>query len=180
MKISGDEMNRKDRLKITALHEVGHYLLMKKYNKEFPKNKINILGIELFFNENEEDVNGCVYITQEPMELDSTNSNLIEALICINIAGFIAPKIFLDITYYNIEEQSDFIYADNLASIVLSRYEEKGILTSKKEIIEKNISKVRDYLFEHKGVLKNISSQLYKKQYLSPEDLKEIDIKYSL
>ena len=184
-KKSSRNMPRDERLKITAIHEIGHYLLIKKYNKLFPDYPIFTYRIRIFPNvdSNKNGEVSYVFTDQDSLFL---NSEELEELININLAGFIAPTIFYNISYNNLYEQTDYITAYNIAEVLSQRFNEEEenkknrISMSSNEIIKKHELLVKQYLEDNKELLQFLSELLLKSKELTFIDLKKIDEKYNL
>ena len=168
-------MTRKEHLKITSFHEIGHFLLIERFNKFFPDHLIDVYKIKLYFEDNNPHFGDVFYQKESLNEKDASNE-MIEAFICIDLAGFVAPTIFFNITYNAdaIKELNDYKSAYYNAYILQERYSKLNIIKTIDEIIEINWSETENYLLEQKDILYTLAKKLYKEHVLSINDINNI------
>lgn len=173
---------RKKRILITAYHEIGHYLLIKKIQNDFPDISLSVEKIELcpqIFN----DKGGKIYMSEESHKIDlyQCSTQFLEEFLLMNLAGFAAGKIFFGyFSGYCFEKDmlyntSDYMSAKSIASILLERNESTSHVD---EIINNSFKSVETYLNQNKSLIDTLAKKLYKCKRFSKTDLSQIDEKY--
>lgn len=168
-------MKRKKRILVSAYHEVGHYLLLKKFFRDFNINGV-IEKIELCPKEYGKK-GGKVRVSM-PFNEERATSEMISGMISIDIAGLIAAKLFCDFSYSlsELKNHTDYISAYYYARILSNKLKEK----SPEEILKECETEVKLYLVSKKYLLDEISTILFKQRFLTKNDLAVLDNKYSL
>lgn len=168
-------MKRKKRMRITAYHEIGHYLMLKKFFKDFKINgtieKVEVLPyifgkkrgrVRVFLNFN----------------IENASTEMTYGYISILIAGIISAKLFCNYSYdsSNLVQQDDYLRANYYANKLSKNMHEK----SPNEILKECEKEVNSYLMTKKDVMNELSEILLKKRFLTNKDLIILDKEYSL
>lgn len=168
-------MKRKQRILVSAYHEIGHYLLLKKFFKEFCINGV-VNKIELCPKEYGRK-GGRVQFSMN-FDYEKASVEMIYGLISVDIAGFVAAKLACDFSYNSsdLEKHTDYIsayyYARKLSEILKGK--------SPEEILKECETEVKSYLMSKKYLLDEISTMLFKQRFLTKSDFEVLDNKYSL
>lgn len=168
-------MKRKKRILVTAYHEIGHYLLLKKFFNDFNINGV-IEGIQLCPKEYGRK-GGRVQV-QMSFNEKRDSSEMIYGMISVDIAGLVAAKLFCNFSYSSLElkNHTDYISAYHYALILSNKLKEK----SPEEILKECETEVKSYLLSRKYLLDEISEILFRQRFFTKNDLAVLDNKYSL
>lgn len=174
-------MTREKHLVITAFHEIGHYLLVKRFNKLFPNHFIYVCKIELYF-EDDNPHYGDVTFAKEKLKISDASNEMLKGFINIDLAGFVAPTLFYNIVYNknNIKLQNDYCTAYEVANILRERYLLKRIDKTAEDILKEQWFEVKKYLNNNKYLLYALALRLYNSKVLYMSDLETIEEKFSL
>lgn len=166
-------MRRKKRILVSAYHEIGHYLLIRKFLKDFDVDGY-VEKIELCPKKFRRKGGVLKFLTNFDFE---ANVEMSYGWISILIAGFVAAKLACGFSYDSLElvHHNDYIDANYYACLLseeLQKFPE--------EILRDCETDVKSYLVEKKSVLDEISAMLLKKRFLTKNDLTLFEQKYSL
>lgn len=168
-------MRRKKRILVTAYHEIGHYLLLKKFFNDFSIDGV-IERIELCPKEYGRKGGHVLFLIN--FDYEKFNIEMIYGWICMWIAGFIAAKLSCNFSYSYSElaNHTDYIEAYYYADILSKKLKEK----SPEEILKECATIVKSYLMPRQHLLDEISMILFKRRFLTKNDVEELDNRYLL
>ena len=169
-------MQRKKKLLMAAYHEIGHYLMLRRFQKVLNSEVLAIKIYSFRFDGTTGEVL-CSVLVDNTIEDESIE--FIEDLICVCLAGFIATQIIFKYSS-EISAHSDRVKADYLAILLEERYQQIGISKSKQDIINEQRKSAQDYLLSKRSELEDIAKMLFKRKVLSSKRLKTIEKVYSL
>lgn len=168
-------MKRKQRILVLAYHEIGHYLLLKKFFKDFCINGV-IEKIELCPKEYGRKGGRVQYSMN--FDYEKASIEMIYGLISIDIAGFVAAKLACNFSYNSSDlvNHTDYISAYYYARKLSKALKEK----SPDKILKECETEVKSYLVSKKYLLDEISMMLFKQRFLTKSDFEVLDNRYSL
>lgn len=171
-------MKRKKRILITAYHEIGHYLMIKKFFNDFSINGV-VKEIELCPKEFGRKGGRVRFSTNVDFDYEfdyaNTSIEMLYGWLSIAIAGFVATKLACNFSPSDLVQYTDYIRAHYYASIL-----SKKLKKTPEKILKECEKEVKLYLANKRYLLDELSGILFKQRFLNRDTLETLANKYSL
>lgn len=171
-------MKRKKRILITAYHEIGHYLIIKKFFNDCSINGV-VKEIELCPKEFGRKGGRVRFSTNADCDYEfdcaKASIEMLYGLLSITIAGFVATKLAFNFLPSDLVEYTDYISAHYYASILSKKFKK-----TPEEILKECEKEVKLYLTNKRYLLDELSGILFKRRFLNKDSLETLENKYSL
>lgn len=167
-------MKRKKRIKMTAYHEIGHYILLKEYGELV--NKI-VLCPKRYGRRG--GYNAC--FLRKIKDDDPTRDviKMLEKYICIFMAGHMATKICFGFSSEN-EDDLDHWYIERYVESLRIEYLSLGVSKSKEDILSELENRTKEVIENNRTLLDVLANELLKSRFLTRKMIESLEEKYAL